>query len=135
MTHIEKFKAYQVAIRLLLQACAGVTVQEIFGHFKRLGPRVIAHLYHKYRLYEKAQKKLAARGEVGPARLLAIFEQNMHMLAAAVRAFFDECAALLRTPELLLRRFHTVSDVLKSRFETEEKAVLPLFARCEDALR
>ena len=57
----------------------------------------------------------------------------MRVLAAAVRAFFAESPALV-TFHQLRRRFSTVADVLRGRFDTEEKAVLPLFAKCQNAL-
>ena len=134
MNSIDRLRSETGALKSALEQCVSVDPSVLAGRLTALGPRLIAHLDEEDRLYQVVQTALKSRGDTGGANLLGIFEQNMKVVSAGVRGFFSELPKLAATPPQLQRRFGTVLEVLKNRFDTEDRVVPPIFARCPDAL-
>lgn len=118
-----------MALRTLLDACAAATGSELREKLLELRGVLGRHLPAKDELYRTIAEAAAQRSDSASGGLAKIFENNMKVQAAGVAGFFEQLDVLAKQPEQLERRVKTVIDVLRSRLDTEERAVFPIHAK------
>jgi hypothetical protein len=116
-------------LRATIESCASATGSELKGLLNRLGEQLTTHLPHKEQLYRAIERASQQRNDPGSATIARIFENNMKVQSAAVGGFFEQLESLARQPEQLERRCRTVLDVIRTRLDTEERAVFSLYTK------
>jgi hypothetical protein len=86
------------------------------------------HLRAKENFYAELETLCRTRNDATGVNLTAIFRTNMTVLGGAVQKFFRDLATM-KDEAVLKNALRTVSHVLRSRFDTEEKAVFPIYQR------
>lgn len=126
---LDSLQADHNALRGLIDACAKCRGPELRARLLELHSILLRHLPAKDELYRTIATAASKKADSGSAVLAKIFEDNMKVQAAGVEGFFAQLQALEKQPDQLERRVATVIDVLRSRLDTEERAVFPLLKK------
>lgn len=116
-------------LRGLIQSCSAAPREALKAHLEQLRSRFASHLPRKEQLYRAIEAAAKERNDAGSASIAHIFEDNMRAQAAGVAGFFDQLESAARQPEQLEKRSKTVLDVIRTRLDTEERAVFPIFKK------
>jgi hypothetical protein len=130
---LDSLKADHASLRGLLDACASSRGAELRTKLLELQSVLRRHLPAKDELYRSIAQASVQKADAASGALAKIFENNMKVQAAGVEGFFSQLEALQKVPEQLERRVLTVIDVLRSRLDTEERAVFPLHKKLIDS--
>lgn len=126
---INALRAQHTAIRASLEQCRQKQGNALAAELQGLKPTVQAHLRDKDALFAAISEACGRTQDHASLAIARIFENNIKVIAAGITGFFDQLDALTRNLQGLEQRTKTVAEVLRNLIETEERALLPLFAK------
>jgi hypothetical protein len=134
MPSLSEFKQAHARIEQALAAAELLAAQPplLTAHLKGVRGEVLQHFKAKDGFYPELAEQCTKAGDAAGAHLTRIFESNMRVQSAAVQRFFETLESV--APADLVSSFHTVVSVIRQRFNTEEKAIFPLFVRSAKSL-
>lgn len=131
LSRVNALKADHARLRELMSQCEAATPDTLRSVLGRLEEVLAAHVTAKEDLYDMAVLATRAAGDATGLSLLSIFRTNLSVTSSAVLGF-------LSTPEprteRLQQRLRSVTGMLRSLLETEEKVIFPLCVRHAPAL-
>jgi hypothetical protein len=126
---LEDLASQHATLRTALADCEQSAAGDLESALLRLKPVLEAHLTAKDAFYRQVREICASRSDSAGVTVAGIFENNMKTLSSGVRGFLDSLGTLVKNPAQLSQRFKTVAQVLRSRLDTEEQAVFPIYRR------